>query len=147
MKIECTIRRDVSIRLENDTIQRTIGTKVSFDGDDGAVVYDFKPSSTDERHIAEVGNIEHAKRLLSISEAYAPADDESRKLAAVVVTKKPEDDFVDPAISGKKYTQESLEAMKYKEVKKLAQERYGIELAADAKHADYVFAILNAQGV
>ena len=37
--------------------------------------------------------------------------------------------------------------MKYKEVKKLAQERYGIELAADAKHADYVFAILNAQGV
>ena len=65
----------------------------------------------------------------------------------MVVTKKPEDDFVDPAISGKKYTQELLEAMKYKEVKKLAQERYGIELAADAKHADYVFAILNAQGV
>ena len=30
-----------------------------------------------------------------------PADDESAKLAAVVVTKKPEDDFVDPAISGK----------------------------------------------
>lgn len=134
MQIECTLRREG-------------GTEVSFDGDDGAVVYRFVPTPGEDRHLANVDDLAHAKRLLSINEAYAPADDESRKLAAVVVTKKPEDDFVDPAISGKKYTQELLEAMKYKEVKKLAQERYGIELAADAKHADYVFAILNAQGV
>lgn len=134
MKIECILRRPD-------------GTEVPFDGDNCAVVYRFKPSTNDDRHIADVVDIDHAKRLLSITEGYAPADEESAKLAAVVVTKKPEDDFVDPAISGKKYTQESLEAMKYKEVKKLAQERYGIELAADAKHADYVFAILNAQGV
>ena len=139
MKIECTIRRASRTTPSS-------GTEVSFDGDDGAVV-SLRAVNRGRATHRRGGRHRSCKRLLSITEALCPADDESAKLAAVVVTKKPEDDFVDPAISGKKYTQELLEAMKYKEVKKLAQERYGIELAADAKHADYVFAILNAQGV
>lgn len=131
MKIECTLRRPS-------------GTKVQFDNDDGTVEYHFK-ADAEGKHIADVADVEHATKLLTISEAYAPADAESAKIAAIV-SKKPEADFADPSVTGKVYDEASLNAMKYKEIKKLAQEKYGIELGADAKVTDYAIAILNAQG-
>ncbi len=52
MKIECILKRDG-------------GTKVDLDG----TQYHFKPQE-DGSHTAEVSDIDHARRLLSIKEAY-----------------------------------------------------------------------------
>jgi len=145
MKIECTIRRDVVQRLADGTPVRIIGTEVPFDGEDGPVVYHFKPSEGDERHLAEVKDETHARRLLSITESFAPADDEAAKIAAIV-GKRPEDDFADPEITGKRFEEAGLKAMKYPALKKLAVERFGLQLAANASKDEYVVAILNAQG-
>lgn len=51
-------------------IRRAKGTLVELDDK----TYHFKPTESDERHLAEVGIESHAKRLLSITEGYALAD-------------------------------------------------------------------------
>lgn len=51
-------------------IRRAKGTLVELDDK----TYNFQPSATDPRHLAEVGVESHIKRLLSITEGYAPAD-------------------------------------------------------------------------
>lgn len=51
-------------------IRRAKGTVVEFDDR----TYHFKPTDTDPRHQAEVDVEAHAKRLLAITEGYAPLD-------------------------------------------------------------------------
>lgn len=132
MKIQCKlIRKD--------------GTTVSFDDDDGTVEYHFAPQA-DGKHVAEVADEEHAKKLLKITSAYAPADEESIVLADTVVEVALESHFVDP-VSKSVVTAESLEEMAYPEVKRYGTEKYGLNLNAKAKKADWIVAILNAQGL
>lgn len=59
-------------------IRRAHGTLVELDDK----TYHFKPTATDERHLAEVGVESHAKRLLSITEGYALADGGESPFAA-----------------------------------------------------------------
>lgn len=59
-------------------IRRAQGTKVELDDK----TYHFKPTETDPRHLAEVGRESHIKRLLSITEGYAPADGSASPIPA-----------------------------------------------------------------
>lgn len=62
--------------LLESIIKRSNGTRVTFGG--GAVVYHFKPDSTGA-HVAEVGNVEHVERLLSIKpQAYRAVETASK---------------------------------------------------------------------
>lgn len=147
MKIECTIRRDVTLRFENGSTERQVGTKVQFDGDDGAVEYHFKPGEAGEKHVAEVANEDHAAALLKITEAYAPADEDAAALADLVKPKVAADAPVADHSTLSTLTQEQLDAMGFKELKKLLTERFGKQLATTAKKEDYITALLNAQGL
>jgi len=147
MKIECTIRRDYTEKQVDGSFERVIGTSVVFDTDDGPIIYQFRPTEKDPRHIAEVGNAEHAARLLSIVPTYKAVDAVPSEVSAILKANAPiEEEFIDPRVENKSYTREQLDGMKYPEVKKAAAERFGIALADSAKKEDYVIAILNAQG-
>ena len=59
--------------LIESLIKRTGGTVIELEAPKAA--YHFKPTETDDRHIADVGVSHHAKTLLRIKEGFRAVDD------------------------------------------------------------------------
>jgi hypothetical protein len=147
LKIECTIRRDTTINSPDGRTERVIGSKVQLDNDDGTVEYHFKPEAGGDKHVCEVENEDHAAIFLKITEAYAPADEDSKALAELVKPKALPAEYVPETASVKAFTEEELQALKFPELKKMLVERYGKQLPVSAKKEDFITALLNAQGM
>ena len=79
------------MRIET-TLIRPGGSHVEIDGD----AYHFAPTTTDPRHIAEVRNKDHIKRLLGI-DGYQVADDEE---ALIPPAPEPESPALEPLTAG-----------------------------------------------